>query len=358
MLKKVLYIICVAMIGFTVVMFSLILNMGRVHSAQIQAAIDSGDYTNAEKYYSYVFDDNDQRKFFKGDVNGVHIESYSAINSGYRTAKDSEGADTQFYSLENTIGFAFFNLPSSFDMADVYEEDGETIKTQGGVELVYEGTDVKVFFPFVSSTVDYYSETSVYVFLPFAINVNEYNEALTKAGLSTDAKIISANVYDGKHDAEDTLSFTFTNTPTFNTEFFTYFNSIIEEYNTLQAKALSETVEDSVITDLQNRYVSTVNNSGYAIKHDASVYLGTFDYIFSVVITCVIFAAAAILIGILLFKKKKSTTYIPPSQRKGNAVKPQPEQFSRDVFNVEEDVVEEVQEETTTKEPVEEVTNE
>ena len=128
------------------------------------------------------------------------------------------------------------------------------------------------------------------------------------------------------------------------------FISVVEEYNALQVEAQqSESVSDEKINAVQDNYVNTVTNSGYAIKHDASVYLGSFEYIFSIVLTCVIFTAVSVLIGWLLFRKKKTPKFVPYSQRKAtteNKPKPQPAQFTRDVFNAEEDdVVEEVLEE-------------
>ena len=349
MFKKIVYIISVALIGFTVVLFALIYNMSIVHANQIIDATEAGDYTHAERYYSYVMDD--QNKFYVGDHNGVHVEVYSALNAGNRTTTDMDGASVSYYSLENTIQFSLFNLPDSFDLVDYKDE---TRYVQGGVELFFEGTTKTVFFPFSSENYDFYNDYNIYTFLALAINVNEYNTSLSKAGIAKEAKIVSAKVYDGNHDADDTITIEFVSNPTFETEFFHKLNDVVEQYNALQEEAQKvEEVSQEKINEVQNNYINTVNNSGYAIKHDASIYLGSFEYIFTIIITCVVYAAAAILIGWFIFRKKKNPKYIPPSQKKANAPRPQPEQFSRDVFNVEEDdvVVEEVKEET--KEPVE-----
>ena len=82
-----------------------------------------------------------------------------------------------------------------------------------------------------------------------------------------------------------------------------------------------------------------------------NIIYGSSKFLFPVIGAAVIFLALDILLGWFIFRKKNASKYVPPYRAKQpTAPVRQPEQFSRDVFNVEEDdVVETPTEETETK---------
>lgn len=358
MFKKILYVVSVALIGITVVFISLFATIANVLEDFMNDKVANGEYTFVESYYARSIDQ--ENKYYAEDLeNGVHIEVFSAINFQIFESdeyKDSDGNPQKYKVFENTIEFAIFNLPESFDLAD-YKDSTKYV--QGGVMLSFEGTAKTVFFPFNDTTKvdrDHYTDLSIYSFLPLTIYENEYTTALRQAGLSTDAKIVGATIYDGKHDQEDTYTITFENNPTFDSEFYTNFAEFVSQYNALQLKSLAgETVADEELNPVLSLYTKIVEDNGYAM-FTSYMPFDTFEFIFPMILIGVLYTASAVAIGWFIFRKKKAPAY-KPQAKKTTTVKPQPEQFTRDVFNVEEDDVE-VKDEEVVEEAKEETSNE
>ena len=340
MLKKILYVIASLFLGFMLISSVIVTNFYSVFQSYAAEAVGNKDYTSAERFFSRVIDQN---KFYSSEVNGTIIEVYSALNDGIEFVYDEENkkTDTSYYTLESSIQFTLFNLPESFAL--VNNEENSEDKKQGGVKLIV-GEDKSVFFPYVTETVDYYGFVESYSFLPLSIPYAQYTAALSAANI-TDAVISGAVIIDGNGVEQFTLTFEEGKNPSFNTQFHTNFNEILVRYNQIQldyAKGLE--IEESVGNAIKAEYDAVVDsNENYLEQHDYNLIYGSFDFLFPVISSAVIFLAADILLAWLLFRKKKAATYIPPYQKKqATPVQREPEQFNRDVFNVEEyDVAEE-----------------
>ena len=345
MLKKILYIIASFLIGFMLISSIVVTNFYSVFQKFVAEDVNNKEYTSAERFFSRVVNEN---KFYSQEHDGVFIEVYSALNDDIVYAYDENGEvilsndqKVQYYTLESSIQFTFFNLPDTFALADD-TSNSEDIK-RGGVKLLFGESDT-LFFPFVTDTIDYYGYASSYSYLPLSISYSEYIDALTKAEINSNAVITGAIIIDGNGEEEYTLTFGSGNNPSFNTTFHNDFYDVLVRYNDFQEASAkgSETSEDEA-NSIKSDYERILNsNSAYLTQHDFNLIYGSFDFLFAVISSAVVFLAVDILLGWFIFRKKKAAPYIPPSQRKQQAtVQRQPEQFTRDVFNVEEmDVIE------------------
>lgn len=337
MLKKILYVLASFMIGFLLITNVIYYNFYSVFHEFVEESVIEKDYMDAERYFSRVIDSGS--KFVK-DFDNVHIEIYYALNDEVHYLKDEEGKNTEvnYYTLESGIQFSLFHLPEDFKLVD---DEGK----QGGVSLVFENGEL--FFPFKTDIIDYYSFVESYAFLPFNISYNDYTVALDNPDDNIDASSVikSVKFIDGSGVEKYLFDLSDSNL-TFNNQLHLDFDAVLTEYNQVQKEAAEgKELNEDVATSIKDRYNAILdNNENYLLQHDVNLIYGSFDFLFTVILAAVIFLAVDIVVAWLLFRKKKPVSYIPPYQRKQNGTtQPQPEQFNRDVFNVEEEdiVVEE-----------------
>ena len=358
MLKKVLYIAASFLVGFMLLSSVVVTTFYTVFQTIIAEDVKNGEYTSAERFFSRVIDDT---KFYAADHEGTTIEVYAALNDSIRYVYDAEGkkTETSYYTLESSIQFTFFNLPEDFALVEgttSTDADGATqtateTEKKGGIKLVLSDGKI-VFFPFITDAVDYYSFATSYSYLPLSITYDEYTAALTAANASLSADITSAIVIDGDGEEEFGIVFESGKNPTFNTTFHNNFYDILVRYNDTQLKSAKG---EEVSTEETNKIVDDYNavmtaNPNYFQQHNFDVVYGSGDFLFPVIATAVVFLAADVALGWFIFRKKKRPTYVPPG-RVNQPTQPQrqPEQFNRDVFNVEEDDVVETTSQTENK---------
>ena len=349
MLKKILYIIVSFLVGFMLLSSIVVTNFYSVFQDLIAEDVNNKEYSSAERFFSRVVN---EEKFYSAEYEGTIIEVYSALNDNIKFVYDSEGkkTDTTYYTLESSIQFTFFNLTEEFALVDDISDENN--KKQGGIKLIL-GNAGTVFFPFVTEAVDYYSFVTSYSYLTLSISYDEYAAALAKADINIKTNITSAVVIDGDGEKEFTIDFDNTTRPTFNTEFHNQFSDILTRYNKVQLQnAKGEEVDTEETKKIVEDYDAVLaNNPGYLPQHDFSVIYSSSSFLLPVIGAAVIFLALDVLLGWFIFRKKKASTYVPPYKAKQPTTPVrQPEQFSRDVFNVEEDdVVETPAEETEVK---------
>jgi hypothetical protein len=351
MLKKILYIIVSFLVGFMLLSSIVVTNFYSTFQGLIVDEVNNKEYTNAERFFSRVVD---EKKFYSLEQEGTMIEVYLALNDNIKPVYDEEGkaTSTTYYTLDSCLQFSLFNLPDDFALVD--NKTDEANKKQGGVKLVL-GDNGSLFFPFVNELVDYYSFVASYSYLPFSIPYEDYVAALDKADIDLKAAITSAVVIDGDGEEEFVVEFAPVNRPTFNNQFHHQFIDILTRYNKVQLQnAKGEEVDTEETKKIVEDYNAVLEkNPGYLQQYDFSVIYSSSDFLLPVIGAAVIFLALDVLLGWFIFRKKKASTYVPPYKAKQTqAPTRQPEQFSRDVFNVEEDDVVETPVEET---PVEEV---
>lgn len=345
MLKKILYIIVSFLVGFMLLSSIVVTNFYSVFQDLIAEDVKNKEYSSAERFFSRVVDEN---KFYSAEYEGTTVEVYSALNDNIKFVLDSEGkkTDTTYYTLESSIQFTLFHLPEDFALVD--NTTDENNKKQGGVKLVL-GDAGTVFFPFKTEAVDYYSFATSYSYLPLSIAYDDYVAALNAASISSDATITGAVIIDGDGEEEFNVLFTAGKYPTFNTKFHTDFVDILTRYNKVQLQnAKGEEINNEETNKIVEDYNAVLeNNTDYLQQHNFNIIYGSVDFLLPVIGAAVIFLALDILLGWFIFRKKKTPRYVPPYRAKQPTTPVrQPEQFSRDVFNVEEDVVETPAEET------------
>lgn len=349
MLKKILYIVASFIIGFLVILTSLFSNFNAVLFDLTATAVKNKDYLYAERFFSQVIDN--ENKFFAGDFEGVHVEIYSALNDEVNHVLDKDGKNTEnsYYTLESSIQISVFHIPSEFTLADKYDEENKLV-SQGGAEFKFVGEDETVLFPYYSDKADYYRNYSSYSFLPLSVSYSDYVEALNAKQISLDAVVEKVTIYDGDYDISYAVEFTEGNAPSFDTTFHTTFYTTLQRYNEIQKEEAERSVNGTSLTEeeknslnaevkeIEKNYTEALKTGNYSVQHDVKVVYTSVDFIVPMVISAVVFLAIDILLGWFIFRKKKAPTYIP-ANRKQQSTTPvrQPEQFSRELFTVEEE---------------------
>lgn len=335
MLKKVLYILASFLVGFLLIMFSISYNTYSVLQDFVNEAIENKEYSEVQRYFSSALDSN---KFIKpeDEEDGTHIEIYYALNEAQKKLYNEEGKETgtTFSTLESGIQFTLFNLSDSFKLAD---EEGKV----GGVNIVFEnGTEI--LFPFKTELVNYYDSALNYSFLLLNVSYTEYEAALNKNDNVDETSVItSVQFKDGTGEVKYTFEFG-EQKLTFNSKFHNDFEAVLSAYTEVQKNAAEgKQIEAETVNKIKSDYETIFkNNESYLMTHESKKIYGSFEFLFSVISSAVIFLAIDILLAWFIFRKKKPATYVPPYQRTQKpAVKPEPEQFNRNVFDVDAEEV-------------------
>ena len=325
MIKKILFILGSFLVGFLLITISINVTMASVVQKRTSEAVANKNYLEAERYFSGLIDTTEGNMYKFTQEDGTHIEIYYGLSNANHTFKDKDGNDTTYQTIEMGIHFAIYHLPEAFKLED---EEGKN----GGIRLNFENGG-ELFFPFVTSEINYYNYVAGYSFLPFII---EYQE-LAKSGteITLDALIDSVDILDGSGTEKYVL-----NTPglTFANSMYDDFYQILSNYYLYQESILNGAEEDeNTSLTISENYQDTIEgNPNYVLQHSQSIITGSSDFLVPVIIVTVIFLALDILLAWLFFRKKKVTKYIPPYQRaQHEATQPQQqEQYSREVFDV------------------------
>ncbi len=351
MLKKILYIVASFLVGFLLIMYSITYNTYTTLQSFVKEAINNGDYTEVERYFSSALDTSS--KFIKDAEDGTHIEIYYALNEKTKYLLDAEGKETttSYYTVESGVQFALFNLADTFKLSN----DEEKV---GGVNIVYENGE-KMLFPFVTEKTNYYDTAANYSVLLLSVSYSDYSKALEANGsvAKTDS-IVSAEFLDGTGETKYIVEFT-DNSFSFDNPFHVAFEPVLNEYNRIQKEYAEGTdITDETANKIRTDYEAIfAANEDYMLTHDSSKIYGSSKFLVGVILTAVIFLALDILVAWLIFRKKKPAKYIPPYKQTQKPVTKEPEQFNRSVFELEADeVVEAVAEMNGTT--TEETTNE
>lgn len=334
MLKKVLYILASFLVGFLLIMYSISYNTYSVLQSFVNEAIENNEYSEVQRYFSSALDSGN--KFIQDEQDGTHIEIYYALNESQKQLLDESGKETGqlYYTLESGLQFTLFNLSENFKLAD---EEGKV----GGVNVVFEnGTEI--LFPFKTERVNYYDSALNYSFLLLNVSYSEYITALDKnENVDQTSVITGVQFKDGTGEAKYTFAFG-DKKPTFNNKFHADFEAVLNAYtevqkNAAEGKKVEQEVADKIKSDYQEVFK---NNESYLLTHDSKKIYGSAKFLVSVILSAVLFLAIDILVAWLIFRKKKPGTYVPPYQRTQKpAVTPEPEQFNRNVFDVDAEEV-------------------
>ena len=344
MLKKILYILASFILGFILITTVITINLYSVLQSNIVKAIDSKNYLEVSKYFSGIFDYENKFETEENFTDGVHVDIYYSLFDGQRTVAGENNENVTYATVETGIQVMIYHLPEDFKL-----EDTETVK--GGVSIVFDNEE-EIFFPFyISENQNYYQYVGSYKVIPFSITYVDYVAAVEKADTLTTDSVIKAVKISDSAEKEYTIT---TTGLTFNNALHNSFSTVLDEYNTLQKDAaLGKEISSDAKTTITNQYNAVVEaNPHYSVHYTDSVIYGSAEFLVPVIIAVVIFLALDIFVGWLIFRKKKVVSkYIPMYQQKAKTPH-EPEQFNRNVFNVEDYDAEET---TETKEIVESI---
>ena len=330
MLKKILFIVSSFLIGFLLLLTVINATVVNIVQERIKEAVAANRYDEAKGYFSGIYDKVNSFEV-KGE-NGEHIEIYYGVEKTYHTFKKDEENTESYETLETGIHFAIFHLTEDFKLS--YDENAK-----GGVKLLFE--EGELFFPFAETV---YLNAKEYSFIPFAIEYYEFANAVAKQETVTvESTIKSIEILDSTGTVKFTINETKISGLTFNNELYNMLSLSLVEYNTVQkdlasGKEISKDVQQAAVDKVNVVLKAITENPNYVSqsKQEQDKIYGTSEFLVPVIIAAVIFLALDILVAWLIFRKKKVTKYIPPHQQNTTTKTPyEPEQFNRDVFNVE-----------------------
>lgn len=340
MLKKVLYALASFVLGFLLITTVMSITSYSVLMSNITKAIEEKNYVEVTKY-SATFSDY-EHKFVNGSDSddGFYVEVYYAIFASLdsylpeTTSESEEGEETKvepvkYQTLESGIQVMIYDFPEGFKFED-------TEAKKGGVSIVFEN-DEELFFPFNSEDNNYYQYMTYYSFIPVNIAYDEYLSALeSNDNLTTDSVIKAIKISDSEDKGCEipTVGLTFTN------ELHNISYDKLVEINNRE-KEISQGKQTESIFGEKYLEIANAVNGKFMIGNTDEVIYSSAEFLVPVIIAAVVFLALDILVAWLIFRKKKPAKYVPLYQQKVQA-KPEPEQFSRDVFNVEDYDSEEV----------------
>lgn len=341
MFKKVLFIIGSFILGFLLIITVTSSTIVSVSQKLFSKALEEDNHTEIKRFFFGLFDITEGRTYIhENKETGERVEVFYGLMNESRSFVKKDGETTSYDSIGTGVEVFLYKLPETFKLEDAAEK-------QGGVRLVYEGTDQSLFFPFKTEMKNAYEIASLYNVLAFNIQYKDY-VAKVNADLQDDitlqSKIISVEILDGEEDVKYQLS-----TPglTFDNPMHKEFDLVLQEYYQAQEASLNgEDVSKDKINEISDKYNKLItNNENYISQRTTEEIIKTADFIVPVVIAAVIFIALDILVAWFIFRKKKPAKYIPPYQKTAQTTQTQPEQFNRNVFDVEEyDEVEEITE--------------
>ena len=356
MLKKVVFIVASLFVGLLLIINSIGSSFSQQVVKQAKNAVEEKKYADAERFVAYALDLNNM--FYKGDLeNGTHVEIFSSISTKTVTETSGEGEDATVNSyniMQDCIQIALFHLPETFALEDKTVAEGET-PIKGGVTFNL-SDETSFFVPFVGTNYNYFTYVQYYSFLSGFVYYDDFASQLEGK------TVASIEVLDGNGTSFCTIT-EFAKPVSFATDFHNEYHNLINQYNELSLAYNAETdktKQEELKNQIQKVYddIEVISNSGRYIKqHDVDIIYKSSGYIWSIILTVVIFLAIDGLLGFLLFRKRKAPAYVPrkPMTYGQTVNKPtsQPEQFSRkDVFDVEEGnfVIQDKQEESPNEE--------
>lgn len=362
MLKKILYGIACLILGL--IIFSSIMQSRfyKVFTKTAAEKVEKGEYLTVERYFSFSID-KEENFLYKGKIeNGPYVEIYNAINTNINSIYDDEGKDTEsdYYTVEPSIQLALFNLPKDFDL-----KDNKANSTTGGVELIYD-KEQSLFFPFISLEFNSYDYVKYFSFLPLTIYESEYNAKVAEYNaieenidIDSSSYVSLIKIVDGKNDTIYQITKNdFDHDFDFESEFFTNYRPLLEEYNMYQAKiatedyAEGETKEsiEKLMSDLAKDVHQVSEDFGYNKTIGTGWVTKSSRYRVPLILIAVGYLSLVIVLGYFIFRKRKSMRRAPQFSRPqynnknfANAQR-QPQQFSRKDLEINSDSVIDVNE--------------
>ena len=306
MWKKILYFLLVVILGFGVTMIAATTNFNIQSKELIGSYANKKEYHTVERFFAYAMPKEDQTFYTKDFQDGAHIEIYPCLVKHPYYGKSENGSlYTRFTTIEDSIAFTIFNLPSNFVSSDQQNK-------QGGIELTLSNNST-IFLSFDNSKkekgelnywINFYSYISFYYSLTVYINYEDYVDL----GYSEDITFSSYKIFDGNENKK--YQDTFVTSVGFNSELHNIFKEPIHNYHAyMMENGATVNVEiyeekDRLLTIIEN-LVST-NKEKLDLKPSSNIIFSTDSFILTISITIAVYISLAIVITrIIFFRKKK-----------------------------------------------------
>ena len=254
--KRILYYLIVVILGIGITTLSGSIAFNTLSTNLIKKASKENNYTTVENYFTYITV-TDIDKFYSGDVNDVHVETFPCIVTQPYYKKGLDGGISVKYDIqEEAICFSFFHLPKTFQYS-----------------------------------------LNIYI---------TYDDFISHGG-SLEASINRIELFDGNNSSS--LSLTFNNRINFMSNFHNDFHEVCQKYRDyilLYGEAHSVTTYERKYALKDKIDQVAINNPNkYLTQPKTTTVLATTPFILVISLTASIYISLAIVVSWNIFHKKR-----------------------------------------------------
>lgn len=324
MFKKVLYVFTVLLVGFLLIMNTVLSNIVSEGKVMIEESLADGDYIDAISFYGTWFDTD--AAYILNDSDGQILHVYNAIADKYiyeyvegTEGTDEEEVENSYIIKDNALNFMLFDVGSEFATSN---DDEEAIDL-GYVTLTFiDGTTYSIALDNeVGSSYDYYS---YYSYIPITIYESTVLESLTEldGSLTEVPAIASIKITDYDGTIHITSELTDTDQFSFESDIKSDFADIIYEYNQIITGELELTDDetDEAEAELEDKVTVLLEEKEYGIPKDISVVFGRSGFLIPTGLVLGSYIIIVVILGYFVFRKKKEN--FTPVKRTTPVVKP------------------------------------
>jgi len=263
-----------------------------------------GQYEMVERFFCYASSD-ESIHFASKEIDGTHVDVYPCIVKQPRYIPLSDGSHPVIYdTLEEAIGFSFFNLPSSFAYQDNPSNKGMVqLHLSGGQEVALHFDNKDKEEGEINYYLDFYSFVSQFASLTIYITRDDY------LSIASDASkcIESISLFDGNGVSYvDCLAIE--KEANFNHPMFVDYLESTNNYGAFM-EVYGQTISENAFTEKQRLQDEidhvTSSHENYHPKPEKTIILTTDSFILTISISASAYIAIAIVVTKLIFFRKK-----------------------------------------------------
>ncbi len=309
MFKKVLYVFTVLLVGFLVIMNTVLSNIVSEGKVMIEESLAEGEYIDAISFYGTWFDTDAAYKL--ADTDGQILQVYNAIADKYiyEYVEGTEGTDEEevenYYIIkDNALNFMLFDVGSEFATSN----DDEEAEDLGYVTLTFvDGSTYSVGLNNdAGSSYDYYS---YYSFIPVTIYETTVLESLNEvdASLTEVPAIVSIEITDYDGSVHISSDLTESEQFSFESDIKSDFADIIYDYNQIILGELDLTDDelDEAEAELEDKVTALLEEKEYGVPKDISIVFGRSGFLVPTALVLGSYIIIVVILGYFVFRKKK-----------------------------------------------------
>ena len=301
--KRILYYLIVVILGIGITTLSGSIAFNTLSTNLIKKASKENNYTTVENYFTYITV-TDIDKFYSGDVNDVHVETFPCIVTQPYYKKGLDGGISVKYDIqEEAICFSFFHLPKTFQYSDKTAKSRLNLQLSNGnaIDLLFDNLKEN------EDAINYHINFVSYVEMYYSLNIYITYDDFISHGGSLEASINRIELFDGNNSSS--LSLTFNNRINFMSNFHNDFHEVCQKYRDyilLYGEAHSVTTYERKYALKDKIDQVAINNPNkYLTQPKTTTVLATTPFILVISLTASIYISLAIVASWNIFHKKR-----------------------------------------------------